>query len=141
TLTIDNPTGVQVSVEDASGNVVTTDTSNVTIAIGTNPGSATLSGTATVAADAGVAMFTTLSIDKTGTGYTLTATDAALTLGTSSAFNITTGLAAKLTLIPYPTLFRSTLTIDNPTGVQVSVEDASGNVVTTDTSNVTIAIG
>src|SRR5205807_17405 len=94
---MDDPTGGQVSVEDASGNVVTTDTSNVTIAIGTNPGAGTLSGTATVAAVAGAAKFTNLSIDNPGIGYTLTATDGALIMATSSAFNITgAGMATKL---------------------------------------------
>ena len=43
------------------------------MAIGTNPGGGTLSGTSPVAAVAGVATFTNLSIDKAGTGYTLTA--------------------------------------------------------------------
>src|SRR5207237_65351 len=111
------------------------------VAIGTNPGGGTLSGTKTVAAVAGVAKFTTLSIDERRGGVTLNATDGALTMATSSAFNITPGAAAKLIFTAQPTNTVSTLTIDNPTGVQVSVEDASGNVVTTDTSNVTVAIG
>src|ERR1043165_4533143 len=65
--------GVQVTVQDASGNTVTSATNSVTIAIGTNSGSGTLSGTATVAAVNGVATFNTLTIDKVGTGYTLAA--------------------------------------------------------------------
>ena len=36
---------VQVSVEDTYGNVITSDNSNVTVAIGTNPGNGTLDGT------------------------------------------------------------------------------------------------
>ena len=55
---------------DRFGNLVTFDTSNVTVALGTNPGGGTLSGTTTLAAVAGVATFSTLSIDKTGV-YTL----------------------------------------------------------------------
>ena len=82
---------VQVSVEDANGNVVTSDNSSVTIAIGANPGNGTLSGTLTVAAVNGVATFNGLSINKAGTGYTLTATDGSLTGATSSTFNITPG--------------------------------------------------
>src|SRR5207253_2607549 len=80
---------VQVTALDASNNTATGFTGNVTVAIGTNPGSGTLAGTATVAASAGVATFANLSIDKTGTGYTLTATGAGS--ATSSAFNITAG--------------------------------------------------
>src|SRR5207248_6027187 len=52
----------------------------------------TLSGTATHAAVGGVATFAGLSIDKTGTGYTLTAGSGTLT-GTSSDFSITGGTA------------------------------------------------
>src|SRR5439155_18724727 len=68
---------VTVRIVDQFGNT-TTSTDSVTVAIGTNPSSGTLSGTATVAAVAGVATFSGLSIDKTGTGYTLTATDSLL---------------------------------------------------------------
>jgi len=60
----------------------------VTIAIKTNPGAGTLSGTLTVAAASGVATFTDLSINNIGTGYTLTATSGGLTSATSSTFNI-----------------------------------------------------
>ena len=76
---------VQVSVEDANSNVVTSDNSNVTVAIGTNPGGGTLGGTLTVAAVNGVATFDNLSINKPGTGYTLTAADGSLSRATSAA--------------------------------------------------------
>jgi hypothetical protein len=62
-----------VSIEDAAGHVVPTATNQVTIAIGTNPSSGTLSGTATATAVAGVATFSNLSINNAGTGYTLSA--------------------------------------------------------------------
>ncbi len=80
---------VQVSVEDSSGNVVTSATNAVTIAIGTNPGAGTLGGTLTVNAVNGVATFPGLNINKAGTGYTLTASAATLTSATSGAFNVT----------------------------------------------------
>jgi hypothetical protein len=71
---------------------VTASAASVTIAIGTNPGGGTLSGTTTVAAVAGIATFaTSFSIDAPGTGYTLQATSAGLTAATSNAFNITSG--------------------------------------------------
>ncbi len=78
-----------VEVQDADGNRVTTDSSTVTLAIGTNPGGGTLGGTVSKAAVAGVATFTDLSISAAGDGYTLVATDGALTSATSAAFNIT----------------------------------------------------
>src|SRR5439155_22942129 len=67
---------VQITAQDGNGNTATGFTGNITVAIGTNPGTGTLSGTKTVAAVAGVATFSGLSIDKAGTGYTLTATGA-----------------------------------------------------------------
>src|SRR5208283_1681913 len=67
---------VQVSVEDKFGNVVTSDTSNVTVSTST-----TLNGTTTMAASSGVATFTNLSISKTGS-YTLSASDSSLTSAT-----------------------------------------------------------
>src|SRR5882724_5141169 len=59
---------VKVSIEDAAGNVVTGDTSAVTLALGGGTGGAVLSGTKTVNAVAGVATFSNLTIDKVGTG-------------------------------------------------------------------------
>ena len=85
-----------MTVQDAGGNTVTTDTSTVTVAIANNAGpGGVLSGTLTKAAVAGVADFSgnALKIDKIGTGYTLSATDGSLTSATSGAFNITAGPA------------------------------------------------
>jgi hypothetical protein len=82
---------VQVSVQDAQGNTVTTATTSITVGIGTNPGSGTLSGTTTVAAVNGTATFSTLSLNTSGAGYTLTATATGLTGATSNAFSISGG--------------------------------------------------
>ena len=129
---------VTVLVEDSNGNVVTTDNSNVTLTIGTNPSGGTLSGTLTVAAVNGVATFSDLSINQAGTGYTLVASDGSLTGATSSSFNITPAPAKVVfTIQPSNTLAGNTMT----PAVQVTVEDANGNVVTTDNSNVTLTIG
>jgi len=53
---------------------VPTFTGNVTLTLGNNPGGSILGGTTTVAAVGGVATFGTLTLDKTSTGYWLTAT-------------------------------------------------------------------
>ena len=66
---------VTVQVEDSLGNVVASDSSSVTIAIGNNPSGGTLSGTRTVTAVNGVATFSNLSINTIGSGYTLVASD------------------------------------------------------------------
>src|SRR3989454_736732 len=83
---------VKVAIQDAGGNTVTTATSVVTLAIGTNPASGTLSGTTSVAAVNGVATLSNLSINNVGTGYTLTATSGTLTIATSATFDITAPL-------------------------------------------------
>ncbi len=60
----------------------------VTVAIGTNPGSGSLAGTPNVVAVAGVATFSGLSINQAGVGYTLVASGAGLSSGTSAPFTI-----------------------------------------------------
>src|SRR3954454_24219396 len=130
----------KVAVLDAGGNTVTTDASNVTLAIGTNPGAGTLTCTTNpVAASAGEASFSGCKIDKLGTGYTLKATDGALTLATSGTFNVTVGAAAKLGFTQQVAGAKAGIAFT--TQPKVAVQDAGGNTVTTDTSSVTLAIG
>src|SRR5207247_114684 len=98
-----------VTVEDALGNTKTSGTgsaASVTVVIGTNLSSGTLGGTKTVTALGGIATFTNLLIDKSGSGYTLTVTSTTPTITgqpASSAFNITVGSAAKLAYGQQPT--------------------------------------
>jgi uncharacterized repeat protein (TIGR03806 family) len=79
---------VQIAVRDAAGNTVTSSSATVTLALGANPGGATLSGTTSVAAVNGVATFSNLSLNNAGTGYTLVASSTGLTSATSSTFNV-----------------------------------------------------
>jgi hypothetical protein len=129
---------VQVSIEDAQGNVVTSATSAVTVAIGTNPGGGTLAGTLAQNAVAGVATFPGLSINKAGTGYTLKAASGVLTGATSGLFNVTAGTATQLAFTVQPSNVVAGASITP--SVQVSIEDAQGNVVAA-TSAVILAIG
>src|SRR5438046_5485361 len=80
---------VQVAVQDAFGNTVTAATDAVTIALGANPGAGTLSGTLTGAAIQGIATFSTLRIDRPGSGYTLAASAGGLSGATSVSFAVT----------------------------------------------------
>lgn len=80
---------VQVAAATNSGSIDTTYTNNVAIAIGANPASGGLSGTKTVSAVAGIATFSTLSINNAGNGYTLIATASTLPSATSGSFSIT----------------------------------------------------
>jgi hypothetical protein len=130
---------VTVRIEDAGGNTVTSDTRNVSLAIGTNPSGGVLTGGGPFAASAGVATFSGLSIDKSGVGYTLTASSIAPLAGaTSNAFNIGVGTAAKIAFTTQP---------GNGTGGSafstqpvVALEDAAGNIVTGTAQNITLAI-
>jgi subtilase family serine protease len=80
---------VTVRVLDAYGNLVTTDnTDQITLALASNPGAGTLSGTTTVTVSGGFATFGNLSINNAGNGYTLQATSGSLAAATSASFNI-----------------------------------------------------
>ena len=79
---------VKVTVQDASGNPVTSSTAPITIAIGNNPGGATLGGTTTQNSATGVATFSDLTLDNSGAAYTLSASSSGLTSATSGAFNV-----------------------------------------------------
>src|SRR5262249_60348178 len=59
---------VTVQVLDAFNNLVTTDASSVTVALGSNPGGGTLSGTLTVAAVGGVGTGESRVRNKSGGG-------------------------------------------------------------------------
>jgi hypothetical protein len=82
---------VTLRVLDSAGNLVTTDSSSVTIAIST---SGMLQGTSTtsVPASGGVATFNNLKPTKAGS-FTLHATDGTLTAADSTSFNVTPGAA------------------------------------------------
>ncbi|HUQ06163.1 MAG TPA: Ig-like domain-containing protein [Kofleriaceae bacterium] len=137
TTTAGDPISPAIVVEarDASNNVATGFTGNVSLAIGTNPGSGSLSGTLTVAAVAGVATFSTAEIDRAGTGYTLTAAASGLTGATSNAFNITPGAATQLVITVEPSNVTAGAAI--APSVVVQARDALGNLDTSYTAQVT----
>jgi len=133
---------VKVSALDASGTLVTSFTGAITVAIGTNPAAATLSGTLTVNATNGVATFSNLSINNAGTGYTLQATSSGLTGATSNAFNVTAPPPPPATQVSFTVQPTSTLPLTTITpAVEVTALDAQGNPVSGFTGTITIAIG
>src|SRR5204863_6103108 len=79
------------------------------------------------------------SLNKTGTGYTLTASASGFTPGTSTAFDITPGTATQLAFIVQPSNTVAGAAI-NPV-VQVTALDAAGNPVPGFTGSVTVALG
>lgn len=87
----------------------------------------------------GLATFSNLTLSKTGTGYVLQATavaPASLGTATTAAFNVAAA-ASQLVITTEPP---STIAENAAFLVNVSVEDASGDVITGYTGQVTIAI-
>ncbi|MHB1097554.1 MAG: beta strand repeat-containing protein [Gemmatimonadaceae bacterium] len=130
---------VSVAAQDASGNTVTSFTGAVSVAIANNAGGATLSGTTTVNAVAGIATFSDLKLNRPGTGYTLVLNASGLTSATTSAFNITAGSAARLVVGAVPSSVDAGLVITP--SITVTATDSTGNTVTSFTGAVTVAIG
>jgi uncharacterized repeat protein (TIGR03803 family) len=130
----DSPS-IVVDVEDQFGNIVTGNSSNVTLAVATGPGS--LSGTTTVAASSGIATFSNIKADTVGS-YTLTASDGVLTSATSGSFTVTPAAASKVVYSVQPSNVAAGIA-DSPS-IVVDVEDQFGNVATSNSSNVTLAV-
>jgi ELWxxDGT repeat protein len=120
---------VTVTVEDPYGNVVTSDSSTVTLTLS----SGTFSGgsaTASTAASGGVASFSSLTIDTPGS-YSLQATDGNLTSVTSSTFTVEPA-ASTLNVTGFP----SPTTAGVAGSFTVTARDSHGNIVTAYTGTV-----
>lgn len=93
---------VQVAVQDAEGNTVATSTATVTVTLagGTGPPGAALSGTLNQVVSGGIAYFADLTIEQPSAGYALKATAPNLTGTTSDSFSVTpwTGAPTSITL-------------------------------------------
>ena len=125
-----------VSVEDSLGNVVTTSSASVTLAVANNPGGGTLSCTTDpLNASSGVATFS-CSINKTGIGYTLKATSTGLPSVTTNGFNITPAAGTQLLV---SNGFSATANSLATTAFSVTLEDTYGNP-TTKASAITVTL-
>jgi hypothetical protein len=112
---------VTVDLEDAYGNMVSSNSSTVSVTLSSGAfagGSSTSS-----AASGGVATFSALTIDKAGS-YTLTATDGSMTSAVSGWFTVTPAAASTLVVSGFlsPTSAGSTRTFT------VTAKDPYGNV-------------
>ena len=120
-----------VKVEDAGGNTVTTDTNAITLGLTT--GSGTLSG-CTSTTTAGLAAFSGCTINTAGTGDVLTATDTADAVDDDQlavrCHGGSAGPGGLHSTQPSATATGGTAFITQPA---VTIEDAGGNTVTTDT--------
>ena len=130
---------VQVTVQDGFGNPIPGAANDITIAIGNNPSGAPLNGTTTRAAVNGVATFSDLTIRRTGTSYTLTASATGLGTATTAPFEVVPGAPAGLGFVVPPTLAKAGVVV--APAVRVAVVDLLGNVVTSGSETVTVALG
>jgi hypothetical protein len=130
----------QVTVQDSSGDTVTSSDASITVAIKTGTGTpgATLSGPKTVSAENGVATFSGLKIETAGSNYQLTATSTELISGDSDAFDIISSTPIRLAFTTQPDDGAAGADL-SPTPV-VAVQDNYGNTVTSYTAKVTVAI-
>jgi hypothetical protein len=127
---------IKVSVEDAYGNVVTSNTSKITLVVNSGPNGFTSGSTVTVAAVSGVATFSKLLCDNAGS-YLIGASDGSLTTATSGSITIAPAAASKLVVIAEPDSGTAGQALGS---VQIAVEDQFGNIVTSNTSTLTVAI-
>ncbi len=122
---------VQVSVENQSGSVVTSDNSTVTLTL---EGGVFAGGATTVTAQAvnGVATFSNLIIDAVGI-YNLVASDGSYAGASSGLIAIGPAAASKVVFTQMPATGVAGQEWDPP--VMVTVEDQFGNVITSDNSS------
>ncbi len=137
TVTADSGFGFTVTAEDTQGNVATSFAGSVTVALANNPGNSTLGGTLTVTAVGGVAVFSGLTLNKVGGGYTLAVTSGTLTSATSSGISVAPGTAMQLLISGEPP---STTVAGSSFGLTVTAEDAGGNVLSGFNGFVTVAL-
>ncbi len=126
---------IEVSALDPLG-IPVADGTSITIAMGSNPGGATLAGTTTAFTVAGVATFSNLRIDRGGTGYTLVARSGPATPLTSTPFDVS---ERRLAFVVQPTNALTGGAI--APAVQVAIQDGTGATITTANDPVTIQLG
>ncbi len=129
-------TAIVVTAEDNNGNIATTFTGPVAVAFGANGAAATLGGTTTVNAFAGVATFSTLTVNKNGTAYTLVASSTGLTSATTSAFDIAVGTPNKLVFTVQPA--GAIANVAMSPAIVVNAQDSQGNPTSAFTGAVTL---
>ncbi len=126
-----------VAAEDGSGNVITTYSGSVTLALAANPGGATLSGVLTGTASAGAFTFTGLKLNKAAMGYTLAASGGSLSAATSNSITIVAAAASQWVIATQPP---ASVTAGAGFGLVVAAEDSFGNVAPSYTGNVSLAL-
>lgn len=128
---------VQVELRGVEGNRVATADNTVTIALGTNPGEATLHGTLSRLAVNGLATFDDLMIDKKGRSYTLVVRSPGLPQVVTESFNILDEpIKLAYAVQPQNTTAGETITPD----IVVEVQNSLGERVDSASHPITLAI-
>ncbi len=120
---------ITVDIEDAAGDIVTSDNTDITLSVASGPGN--LTGTIIVQAVDGVATFSNVSVNEAGT-YALSAADGSLSTATSSHFTVSQG---QLVFVQQPSSALAGAAISP--SVEVAIETAGGSVID---SNATITL-
>jgi hypothetical protein len=126
---------ITVEVVDAFGNVVTS--AEPLIAPATFPSGAALVGTASETITGGIATFTGLRLSKSG-NYTFKFSFGSLSPVLSGVVTLAPAAASRLVFAQQPTAGTHGTALSP--GVIVDVEDAYGNIVTSDNSTVTLGV-
>lgn len=128
-----------VQVQDVAGNAIAGATNVIRIEIGNNPAAGTLSGIVSTSTSNGLAIFSGLSINKPGTGYTLAASTPDLLGATSSPFDMIIGAPSRLAFTVQPETTSPGARISP--AVAVTVQDKGANTVTAGNVSITMSIG
>jgi YD repeat-containing protein len=128
---------ITVAVDDQFGNLVSSDTSTITLSVASGPGGFTSGSTVVLAASGGVATFDNVALDTAGT-YVIHAADSTLNGATSGSIVISAPAAARLVFQTVPGNGVAGAALSP--AVVVDVEDQFGNLVTSDTSQVSLTV-
>lgn len=131
--------GLTLAAEDAYGNVDSSASGDVTVAMATDPTGDTMAGATTLPLSGGLATFSGLTLTKAGSGYVLQATSTGLTAPSPGdlTFSVAAGTPSQLALISPPP---ASVTAGTPFNMVLAAEDQYGNVVTSLATSVSLAL-
>jgi len=90
------PFGLEVAIEDSFGNLETTYSGKVTVALASGPHKSILGGTLTIIVNQGVATFANLTLNQIGIGYSLMATGKGLNSVKTTLFSVISATASSV---------------------------------------------
>jgi hypothetical protein len=128
---------IMVTAFDPFANIATSFTGRITASLASSPGGVALSGVLTVSAVDGVATFAGLTLDTAAASFSLRATGAGLAAAVTTAINVTPGPAAQLVVTSQPP---ASVEPDNGFGLTIAAVDRFGNVVTSESGDVAVAL-